>query len=294
MKKVKMFFVCLFACLSVFAQKSETVVSDVTTSQGTSPEYIEPFDSIQAAKIIRQLADHTKNAPVKVQLGILADLPRHFYRNLVCTLGIINRYKNNDNFSHQGKPIGYPSESNFMKLMTRPEDVLLKIDVQENTYKKMHESNLLFRNYCIEIKVASEHITRSDISQSSLADDFDNLIYKPLFLTHESGKLYALLSDTNINEFIFNGLLSIFCEHIGKLKIRDVFALIKNKETNEPKLFEDDVFNNLDAKGAFERSLNRLLEETDRCFYKGFHIYGRTLVIDKEKSYLYEISDSHK
>jgi len=43
MKKVKMFFVCLFACLSVFAQKSETVVSDVTTSQGTSPEYIEPF-----------------------------------------------------------------------------------------------------------------------------------------------------------------------------------------------------------------------------------------------------------
>ena len=108
----------------------------------------------------------------------------------------------------------------------------------------MHESNLLFRNYCIEIKVASEHITRSDISQSSLADDFDNLIYKPLFLTHESGKLYALLSDTNINEFIFNGLLSIFCEHIGKLKIRDVFALIKNKETNEPKLFEDDVFNN--------------------------------------------------
>ena len=85
--------------------------------------------------------------------------------------------------------------------------MLLKIDVQENTYKKMHESNLLFRNYCIEIKVASEHITRSDISQSSLADDFDNLIYKPLFLTHEAGKLYALLSDTNINEFIFNGLL---------------------------------------------------------------------------------------
>ncbi len=55
MKKVKMFFVCLFACLSVFAQKSETVVSDVTASQGISPEYIEPFDSIQAAKIIRQL-----------------------------------------------------------------------------------------------------------------------------------------------------------------------------------------------------------------------------------------------
>lgn len=37
---------------------------------------------------------HTTNAPISVQQWKLMDLPRHFYRNLVCTCSLILKFRN--------------------------------------------------------------------------------------------------------------------------------------------------------------------------------------------------------
>lgn len=214
----------------------------------------------------KETEKHTQNAPIKAQLGILEDMPRHFYRNLVCTYAIIFKYKDKRNYS-SGTPLGYPSESNFLKLQTMPEDVLLKIDANPNLYRKMHEAGLLFRNYCIEIQVASKHIARKNISPESLKTDFDNLIFKPLFLTRKSGELKAsiekieLKKATRLEEVVLDSILTIIREHIEKL------------DMDHPN-YSEDILNafetTVDTTKAFERSLDFLLKDIKNHTYKCF------------------------
>ena len=124
---------------------------------------------------------HTQKAPIMAQIGIFRDLPRHFYRNLVCSVAAIIKYRDPSNLSAKA---AYPSESNLGKLKTLPEEFILPIDVVDNNlYMKMHEAQLLFRNYNIEISTASMHLARYDINETTLASDFDNLLFKPLHLT---------------------------------------------------------------------------------------------------------------
>lgn len=124
---------------------------------------------------------HTQKAPIMAQIGIFRDLPRHFYRNLVCTVAAIIKYRDPVNLT---KKMAYPSESNLGKLKTLPEEFILPIDVVDNNlYMKMHEAQLLFRNYNIEISTASKHLARYEVNENTLASDFDNLLFKPLHLT---------------------------------------------------------------------------------------------------------------
>ena len=127
---------------------------------------------------------HTQKAPIEIQMGIFKDLPRHFYRNLICTVAAILRFRDPDKNTDAKGRKAYPSESNLGKLNTLPEEFILPIDVVDNAlYMKMHEAKLLFRNYNIEVSTASQHLSRFETSDLTLAQDFDNLLFKPLHLT---------------------------------------------------------------------------------------------------------------
>ncbi len=130
----------------------------------------------------KQTEEHTQKAPIEAQIGVLKDLPRHFYRNLACTCAALMKFRSSAN-TRKGIRLSYPSEANMMKLMTLPDDFILPIDAtDEKTYCKMHEEKLLLRNYNMEVKTAAEHFANNKISDNSLQNDYDNLLFKPIYL----------------------------------------------------------------------------------------------------------------
>lgn len=164
---------------------------------------------------------HTTNAPIGVQLSTLKDLPRHFYRNLVCTCAMILKY----NFSGKKGDL-YPSEGNMWKLQTLPDDVVLPIDVdtdkEDNAYQHMHELRLLLRNYNVEVQVASEHVARKGILEETLAQDFGNLLYKPLFLIRKTFNFKRSLNKESLPDdyqvqYVLEAISSMTKEHFNKL-----------------------------------------------------------------------------
>ncbi len=159
---------------------------------------------------------HTRNAPMSVQEGKLKDLPRHFYRNLVCTFAMIVRFLDKSNVS-SGRRLYYPSESNLGKLEMLPDDIILNIDADENTYKALHEYKLLLRNYSTEVQVASNHFSRKNIDDTSLEQDIDNLLFKPLFLVVRSYESRSLLTNETYIQRVSDTVYSILIEHFKKL-----------------------------------------------------------------------------
>lgn len=172
--------------------------------------------------------EHTKNTPYRVQEGILRDLPRHLYRNLICTLAMIRQYEQYKE-QYKNKEIDdlyYPSEANVLKLQTLPEEILLKMDISdkdsEKIYADMHEKTLLFRNYNNEILSASQHFKQRNITEDSIHFDYDNLLFKPIYLmngTKELSQTFTSISGfskhAQTTETIF---ASILVEHILKGK----------------------------------------------------------------------------
>ena len=94
----------------------------------------------------KKTEQHTSNAPKSAQIGKLQDLPRHFYRNLVCICAMTLNYFDETNRKN-GKRVAYPSESNVLKLKTLPDEIIYDIDAEEKSYKERHEFKLLLRNY---------------------------------------------------------------------------------------------------------------------------------------------------
>lgn len=211
----------------------------------------------------RNTEKHTKNAPLSAQRGALADLPRHFYRNIVCSTAIICKYKDAKNGS-SGKRERYPSESNLLKLQTLPDDILLPIDTDEKSYKEMHELKLLFRNYNIEVRVASDHLSKQHLTDESLKEDFDNLLFKPFHLTNKAFEYEILLSPELKNQNERAAVLTIVDEHFNKF-YKNVETLLKDeqkeylKNTLAPIDFNY-IKKTIDEKEALERSMRGLKE----------------------------------
>ena len=201
---------------------------------------------------------HTKNAPLSAQRGKLADLPRHFYRNIVCTGAIIYKFRHSSNGESE-KRESYPSESNLLKLQTLPDDVFLPVDVKESSYKVIHELKLLFRNYNMEVMVASEHLSRQHITDEALKHDFDNLLFKPFYLTKRAFEYQRKLSP-GIDSQNIDAVKSIINEHFTKLMRPDNLAILLIPRNNSfLKQILDPTFayfhNNIDTKGSIGRSL---------------------------------------
>ena len=180
---------------------------------------------------------HTTNAPIDVQLSTLKDLPRHFYRNLVCTCAMILKFKFGEK---KGKV--YPSEGNMRKLQTLPDDVVLPIDVdtdkEDNAYQHMHELRLLLRNYNVEVQVASEHVARQGIMEETLKQDFGNLLYKPLFLIRNTFNFKRSLNKESLPDdykvkYVLDAISRMIQEHFKKLQESANFKCLFEKGTTE-------------------------------------------------------------
>ena len=210
---------------------------------------------------------HTQNAPLSVQKSKLQDLARHFYRNLVCTSAAIFKYKDKSNrIGPYNKPGKYPSESNILKLQVLPDDIVMPIDVAEKSYKEMHELRLLFRNYNVEVNVVSMHLSRKDISEESLVQDFDNLLYKPISLSVNTFKYERALYDDEYHGQASRNIISMIKEHFTKLIKAGNFGILLIPENNGflRTLVKDDcayIREKLDQKDGIGRSLVALLEE---------------------------------
>ncbi len=206
----------------------------------------------------------TKNAPISVQKGKLAALPRHFYRNLACTGAMIFNHLHPSNGKSAARN-SYPSESNLLKLQTLPDDIFLPIDIDERSYKEMHELKLLFRNYNMEILVASEHLSKRHLTDKSLEQDFDNLLFKPLFLTRRIFNYEKVLCETDVKTLSELAAYSIVNEHFTKLRTAGNISVLLRPENNGfLKLLLEDNFSylgELDKKGALARSINFFSKE---------------------------------
>lgn len=198
---------------------------------------ISAFYGIITYKAQKNTEMHTTNAPIDVQLSTLEDLPRHFYRNLVCTCAMILKFK----FGEKKGEV-YPSEGNMRKLQTLPDDVVLPIDVdtdkEDNAYQHMHELRLLLRNYNVEVQVASEHVARKGIMEETLAQDFGNLLYKPLFLTMRTFDFKKSLKKKGLTEgyevdFVLDAFSKMIQEHFRKLYMPSNFKCLFKKGTIE-------------------------------------------------------------
>lgn len=216
----------------------------------------------------RLAEEHMKRAPISVQKGKLADLPRHFYRNLVCTCSQIFLFNDKSNKDSTGRRICYPSESNVLKLQTLPDDIILPIDVEnEGVYKSMHELRLLFRNYSQEVAVAANHISRANITDESLLQDFDNLLFKPMFLIEKTFAFELALDGKESKDeeasLRCRARMVMIQEHFSKLSENASFLLNSARLGYLQRLLANGFgeFRNLDRKGAVDRSMKSFFTE---------------------------------
>lgn len=197
---------------------------------------------------------NTMNAPLKTQIDTLNDLPRHSYRNLVCTIAALLKYNN------QSKKTCYPSEANLYKLQMLPDDIFLPINVEEKLYGLAHELKLLFRNYNIEIKVASEHLSRPNITKEALAYDIDNLLFKPFYLTTRTFDYHRALEPKRDSDYCFNSLRAmVVLEHFKKLSdYRNFQLLLQDKNISAlNKLMSEGIKLSIDTQNSIHRSLSK-------------------------------------
>lgn len=223
---------------------------------------------------------HTKNVSIDSQLGVLKDLPRHFYRNLVCTVAMLIKYRHKDN-KDKAFFKAYPSEANVMKLQTLSEEFILPIDTADNhIFDEMHEQKLLFKNYNIEVAAAANHFSRKKITEKSLVNDYDNILFKPIFLITKLCKLYIMLNRKkwfpermNPEIYVSNVICTFAMEHFNKLKFNNIVNGMQQKYYNEICRDEDfeyyiiyDKSTQYDSiekpiyANGIERSLNNLLD----------------------------------
>lgn len=257
---------------------------------------------------------HTKNVSIKAQIGQLQDLPRHFYRNLVCTTAMLLKYRHISNKTSTNFK-SYPSEANMQKLQTLPEEFFLNIDeANDEIFKIMHEQKLLFKNYNIEVAVASEHFSRKDITEESIINDIDNIQFKPLFLIAKSfnlhntlerydnrswlerniPKLYKSLNTeeqtdertSDFNKYLVDIIYYFVKEHFEKFRINTL-------NTNEQYNTYKDIITDADfdkhmtcgEKNGIDRSFNALFKKpnNESTTYEFLNWFDKKLFINRQK-----------
>lgn len=257
----------------------------------------------------QQTERHTKNVSITSQLGVLKDLPRHFYRNLVCTATMLWKYRQHGNRNVEWFA-AYPSEANMLKLQTLPEEFILNIDAaNDSIYAEMHRQKLLFKNYNLEVAVASGHFARKHLTEKSLVNDFDNLLYKPIALVEGVCKLQGMLEVYRQHQwweenlpcvkkfFVRHGIFKVRPSDKGRFLCDTLYTFVKEhfdkldlKRINEQG--QTDCLNECwqgdpltacltydNGKNGFERSLERLLKLVD---WDSVRSYGFITKINKD------------
>lgn len=247
--------------------------------------------SIITYRAQKKVEEQTKNASLEVQCGVLDDLYRHLYRNLICTCAIIYKFRGINGVKSTEE---YPSEVNLQKLTTLPEDVILPIDIKDDDiYSHMHEMKKLLKNYNMEIDIASKHFACKEIKDKHLKNDYDNLLFKPLFLIENTFRLWDKFKKHNKalkphkHEY---ALYKFVLEHFSKLD----FAKINNSATQEYLKKTDDRFNERNSFNSLfdclvsiedieENSIQRSLDKFCKSLSDQSPYIGKDMQISKEK-----------
>ena len=120
---------------------------------------------------------NTQRISLQAQKGLLEDLVRHLYRNLVVTYAIKSKMK------HFGYNKVYPSEEHLIKLKVPIHNIHLEAFYSDDMhYKKINELYLQLRNYNEEVEVALKHFCDPQMPEKVKERDFGTLIFKPGFL----------------------------------------------------------------------------------------------------------------
>lgn len=125
-----------------------------------------------------QTQGNTQRISLQAQKGLLEDLVRHLYRNLVVTYAIKSKMR------HYGYNNVYPSEEHLIKMKVPVHNIHLEAFYNDDMhYKKINELYLLLRNYNEEIEVALKHFCDPQMPNEVKERDFSTLIFKPGHLT---------------------------------------------------------------------------------------------------------------
>lgn len=232
----------------------------------------------------KRTEQHTSNAPKSAQIGKLKDLPRHFYRNLICSCAMTLKYNDDSNKNWRVR-MSYPSESNVLKLKTLPDEIIYDIDEEEKSYTIRHEFKLLLRNYNTEVDIAAEHFSRKKISDDAINQDIDNIIFKQLYLLYKSYDILLTLSNVPYPQIVAESLHIMIKEHFGKLKentpldkdniflhyVNDLLPDvnykkaeqsedIKNKQNKDKKNKKSEFKKHIDPKDSLDRSYDNIYQ----------------------------------
>ena len=124
-----------------------------------------------------QTQGNTQRISLQAQKGLLEDLVRHLYRNLVVTYAIKSKMR------HYGYNNVYPSEEHLIKLKVPIHNIHLEAFYSDDMhYKKINELYLQLRNYNEEVEVALKHFCDPQMPEKVKERDFGTLIFKPGFL----------------------------------------------------------------------------------------------------------------
>ena len=194
--------------------------SSEITSKNTSRSLLESVDIDEWVNLILSLIAalgtfftfyaikrETKQQEIKrtFQEKIFKDLIRHLYRNKVCICATHWRLQ------REGFDKFHPSEEHLLKLKVLPEDLRFeRFDNTPNYYDILHELELKFRNYNIEIDVALEHLKTQSLSDAIKKRDLvDTLEWKSGYLTQEIIKLMDTLGFGLSKEALRQLLISV-------------------------------------------------------------------------------------
>jgi hypothetical protein len=191
-------------------------VASEKTSINTQPTTLERTDMDEVANLLlaafaalgtvltwRAIRRETKQQQIKrtFQSKILSDLIRHMYRNKVCVCAVQQKLRD------QGFDRYYPSEEHLLKLKLLPED--LRFDRFDNTpafYDILHELELKFRNFNIEVDVSLEHLKLQNIGEETKIRDLEVLEFKSQLLTIDIINLMHTLGLPVLEESVHSGL----------------------------------------------------------------------------------------
>jgi len=195
------------------------------------------------------------------QIGILIDMVRHLYRNLVVTRTIETKMRA---FNFQA----YPSEEHLVKLQIPLEQIQLDSFLNMN-FATLSHLNFVFRNYNEEIRIIKDHLKDPSLSREVKERDLETLTFKCGFL---ASRIYYLFNDDPEKEqekWISrkdNNIATAFIHTIEQAQISNSYSrgnailpAIEKAITpyeNENDLFME-IFDSEEQKRAFWEGLNR-------------------------------------
>ena len=119
------------------------------------------------------VAKNTQLLNSKSQYGIMVNLVRHLYRNLVCMLAITNKIRISDYKV-------YPAEIHLQKAKVSLDDIHLELYAgDDDIYAKLYDLVLQLRNYNLELDAAMAHFANKDLKDEVKEYDIRTLLLKP-------------------------------------------------------------------------------------------------------------------